>query len=87
MTSTGTVESRFEALGVESITTPAGTFQAVKIREETRETGSGTIGGATLNSTSESITFYWFVDGVGRVRTETTGSRMETTELQSYSIP
>jgi len=87
MTSTGTVESRFEVLGIESITTPAGTFQAVKIREETRENASGTIGGATLNSSSESITFYWFVEGVGRVRTETTGSRTETTELQAYSIP
>ena len=87
VTSLGQVTSNNEYLGDESITTPAGTFQAARIRVETTEQVQATFGGSTVTSSSQSVTIYWFVQGVGRVRSEASGSNTETTELQSYAIP
>jgi hypothetical protein len=86
-TGTGTSTSTYEAQGVESITTPAGTFQAMKIKSETNEDIQATFNGLAMNSSNAYETIYWFVEGVGLVRSETTGGYTETLELQSYSIP
>jgi hypothetical protein len=86
-TGTGTSTSTYEAQGVESITTPAGTFQAMKIKSETKEDIQATFNGLAMNSSNAYQTIYWFVEGVGLVRSETTGGYTETLELQSYSIP
>jgi hypothetical protein len=85
--SSGAVSSTYEAMGEESITTPAGTFQAIKIVSETKENVSAAIGGSPTISTNEYRDIFWFVEGIGRVRSETTGSHTETIELQSYNIP
>jgi hypothetical protein len=77
----------YEALGVESVTTPAGTFQAMKIQGQTKEDIQATFNGMAVNSSSEYQTIYWFAEGVGLVRSETTGSYLETVELQSYNLP
>ncbi len=86
-TGTGTSTSTYEALGVESITTPAGTFQAMKIKSETKEDIQATFNGLAANSSNAYQTIFWFVEGVGLVRSETTGGYTETLELQSYNIP
>jgi hypothetical protein len=86
-TGTGTSISTYEAQGVESITTPAGTFQAMKIQSETEEDIQATFNGLAANSSNAYQTIYWFVEGVGLVRSETTGGYTETLELQSYNIP
>lgn len=86
-TSTGTSTTIYEALGVEGITTPAGTFQAMKIKSQTKEDIQAMFNGTAANSSNEYQTMFWFVEGVGLVRSETTGSYTETMELQSYSIP
>jgi hypothetical protein len=86
-TGTGTSTSTYEAQGVESITTPAGTFQAMKIQSETEEDIQATFNGLAMNSSNAYETIYWFVEGVGLVRSETTGGYTETLELQSYNIP
>ena len=83
--SSGTVSSTYESMGEESITTPAGTFQAIKIVSETKE--NVTIGGSPTISTNEYQEIFWFVEGIGRVRSESTGSHSETIELQSFNIP
>lgn len=85
--SSGVATSSYEFLGEESITTPAGTFQAIKIRSSTKEDIQTTTGGSAVNSSNEYQTILWFVEGIGRVKSETTGSYTETIELQSYSIP
>lgn len=87
VTSLGVVTSNYEYLGDESITTPAGTFQAAKIRVEDNEQVQATFGGSPVNTTSQSVTIFWFVQGIGRVRSESSGNNPETTELQSYTIP
>ena len=87
ISSLGTAISTYEFLGMESITTPAGIFQAIKIKGDTKEDTQATVGGSVVNSSNEHQTMFWFVEGIGRVRSETTGSYTETMELQSYSIP
>ncbi len=86
-TGTGTSTTTYEALGPESITTPAGTFQAMKIKSETKEDIQATFNGLAANSSNAYQTIFWFVEGVGLVRSETTGGYTETLELQSYSLP
>jgi hypothetical protein len=86
-TSTGVSNTTYQAVGVESVTTPAGTFQAMKIQSQTKEDIQATFNGMAMNSTSEYQTIFWFAEGVGLIRSETTGSYTETVELQSYSIP
>jgi hypothetical protein len=85
-TGTGTSTSTYKAHGVESITTPAGTFQAMKIQSETEEDIQATFNSLAMNSSNAYQTIYWFVEGVGLVRSETTGGYTETLELQSYNI-
>jgi hypothetical protein len=85
--SSGVASSTYEFLGEESITVPAGTFQAIKIRSVTKEDIQTAAAGPGATVSNEYQTIFWFVEGVGRVKSETTGSYTETIELESYSIP
>jgi len=89
---TGDAQSSFEAIGNESVTVPAGTFDALKIRINTTINISGDFNGVSFPVSVSSPYDYWFVQGVGWVKAAGTGtvgdkSFTETIELQSYSIP
>ncbi|HJS20859.1 MAG TPA: hypothetical protein VJ785_19080 [Anaerolineales bacterium] len=89
---TGNAQSNFSAVGVESITVPAGTFDTLKIRVDTIINISGIFNGVSFPVTVTSPYDYWFVQGVGWVKASGTGSVggesfTETIELQSYNIP
>ncbi len=89
----GTISTAMQAVGTESVTVPAGTFDnAVKVQAATTikaQAGFGAISmpvDAVLNST------FWFAPGVGWIKSTTTGDLLgtalsTTTELQSYNIP
>jgi hypothetical protein len=77
-----TINSDFKALGYESVTVPAGTFQALKIEQSSS---------VTMNEvelmTSNSL--LWYVEGVGNVKAEQQAGGSETyiVQLISYDIP
>jgi hypothetical protein len=89
---TGNAQTSFTAIGVESVTVPAGTFEAMKIRVDSTINITGIFQGVSLPITVSSPYDYWFVQGVGWVKASGEGdvgdeSFTETIELQSYSIP
>ena len=88
----GTARNNFTAVGVESVTVPAGTFDAMKIKIDTTIDMKVSYKGLPLPVQFTSSYTYWFVQGVGWVKSSGTGniagqSYSETTELQSYSVP
>ena len=88
----GNAQTNFNALGNESVTVPAGTFDALKIEMDTTLNINVSAQGISVPVTFTSTYTYWFVQGVGWVKSSGTGnvagtSFSETTELQSYSIP
>lgn len=89
---TGNVQLSFNALGNESVTVPAGTFDALKIDVNTSVNVDVTYEGLTLPVTFTGSYTYWFAKGIGWVKATGTGNFLgssfsETTELQSYSVP
>ena len=92
MDATGDAKSNFQAVGVESVTVPAGTFDALKVHIDTTININGNFNGVSFPVTVSSPYDYWFVQGVGWVKASGTGnvsgqSFSETIELQSYNIP
>jgi len=92
MDASGDAQSTFQAVGFESVTVPAGTFDALKIRVDTTININGNFNGVSFPVTVSSPYDYWFVQGVGWVKASGTGnvsgaSFNETIELQSYNIP
>jgi hypothetical protein len=77
-----TIVSDFKALGYESVSVPAGTFQALKIEQSS----SVTMNGMDLLASSS---FLWYVEGVGNVKAEQQvgGSEKSVVQLISYNIP
>ena len=79
----GTIHLEFEAIGIESITVPAGTFDALAVNV-TADVGFG-------SSTLKYEGTDWFAAGVGRVLSigEMSGSVTSSYQLEliSYSIP
>lgn len=89
---TGSAQSSFTAIAVESVTVPAGTFEAMKIRVDSTINITGIFQGVSVPFTVTSPYDYWFAQGVGWVKASGTGlvedeSFNETIELQSYNIP
>ena len=89
---TGTAQMNFTAEGNESVTVPAGTFDALRIQVDTTLNVSASYEGITLPVTFTGAHTYWFAPGVGWVKSTGTGNFLaasfsETTELQSYNIP
>jgi hypothetical protein len=88
----GTAQMNFAALGNESVTVPAGTFDAMKVQIDTTLSVDANYEGLTLPVTFSGTYTYWFAPGVGWVRASGTGNFLaasfsETTELQRYNIP
>jgi hypothetical protein len=89
---TGAVSTQFEALGMESVTVPAGTFDAMKVEGTSTVKVAASYHGLSLPITSIVKTTFWFAPGVGWVKSSETGELAGTavssvTELQSYNIP
>lgn len=76
------------AIALESVTVPAGTFQALRvdcvITMEISVTADGIPFNTVINSTSTS----WYAPGLGMIKTVTSGNGLDSTiELISYTIP
>lgn len=89
---TGNAQSSFNALGNESVTVPAGTFDALKIQIDTTLNINVSVQGVSVPVTFSGSYTYWFVKDVGWVKASGTGSISgtsfsETIELQWYNIP
>lgn len=86
---TGTLTYNFQAIGLEQVTVPAGTFNAMKI--QVNANSEDVKSGVPINITADG--FYWFAPGVGRVKASekvsANGSLVSDVEgaLQSYHIP
>jgi hypothetical protein len=89
---TGSAQSSFTAVGMESVTVPAGTFEAMKVRVDSTINITGVFQGVSVPITITTPYDYWFAPGVGWVKASGTGdvageSFTETIELQAYNIP
>jgi hypothetical protein len=89
---TGDAQMNFSAIGNESVTVPAGTFDALKVEVNVTLNVNATYGGITLPVSFSGKYTYWFAPNVGWVKASGTGNVLgssfsDTTELQSYSIP
>jgi hypothetical protein len=79
------VSETWTATGIESVTVPAGTFEALRVdgNESVSMTGMGQDVNVTVNMT------YWYAKGVGVVRYTSTTSEGSSSggELTSYTVP
>ncbi len=88
----GGAQNNFTAVGMESVTVPAGTFDAMKIKVDTTVNMTASYKGLSIPVKFTASYTYWFAQGVGWVKAAGTGnaagaSFSETTELQSYKVP
>lgn len=89
---TGNAQTSFTAGGNESVTVPAGTFDALKIQIDTTLNINVSVQGVSVPVSFSGSYNYWFVQGLGWVKASGSGSMAdssfsETIELQSYSVP
>lgn len=80
------------AIGIESITVPAGTFDAMKIDIITTININMNMGGSEIPVTFSSTSTSWFVKDVGWIKSDSASefsgfSFTDSLELASYSIP
>jgi hypothetical protein len=88
----GNAQMNFSAIGNESVTVPAGTFDALKVAVNVTLNVDATYEGITLPVSFSGEYTYWFAPNVGWVKSSGTGNVLgssftDTTELQSYNIP
>ena len=89
---TGNAQMNFSAIGNESVTVPAGTFEALRVEVDVTLNVDATYEGLTLPVSFSGTYTYWFAPNVGWVKSSGTGNVLgssfsDTTELQSYKIP
>jgi hypothetical protein len=88
----GSVISDFTALGTESVTVAAGTFDAMKVEVHTTFDALVEFQGTSVPVMFISTSTSWFAQGVGWLRSESSSEFMgqpttETVELQWFNIP
>lgn len=88
----GTVDYSAQAVAIETINVPAGSFEAIKIEFDLTFNINASVSGLTVPVTMTGVTTSWYAPGVGWVRSvdnsEFMGSAISTTiELTSYNIP
>ena len=77
-----------KAIGMESVTVEAGTFDAMRVECQTTMNLSLSMGDVPIQNTLNLTGTNWYAEGVGLVKTLTTGLGFDsTTELISYTIP
>jgi hypothetical protein len=87
---TGDVSYSANAVGTESVTTPAGTFDAIKVEIQQNFNVTADLSGVSVPVAFTGTTTTWYAPGVGMVKSIVTIDLMESTttvELQSYTIP
>ena len=90
--SSGVYSVTMQEMGRETITVPAGTFEAVKIQSNSTIDISTSFEGIEVPVKFNGTTISWYVPGIGFVKSVENGdfggtAFAATTELQSYSIP
>jgi len=88
----GSVSSTFQVLGVESISVPAGAFDATKIQVNSKYTVNTSFQGFPMPLNFSSATIMWYAPYVGWVKSiensDFGGAPYSSTiELQSYRLP
>ena len=77
-----------KAIGIESVTVEAGTFDAMRVECQTTMNISIAMGDVPIQSTLDLTGTNWYAEGVGLIKTLTTGMGFDsTTELVAYNIP
>jgi hypothetical protein len=76
------------AIGGESVTVQAGTFDAMRVDCQTNINITITMSGQDIQNAIEFSSSNWYAENVGLVKTTTSGSGLDSTiELISYNIP
>jgi hypothetical protein len=91
-TASGSAQAIFNAIGTESVTVPAGGFDAMKIEVESLVDLNVAYEGLNVPVTYTATYMYWFAPGIGWVKASGNANMVgqsftENIELQSYSIP
>lgn len=82
------VTSNCKAIGVESVTVEAGTFDAMRVECQNTMEVSLKLTDVPMQTTINLTGISWYVENIGMVKNSTTGSGLDsTTELVSYNIP
>ncbi|HEY0426507.1 MAG TPA: hypothetical protein VGC76_01750 [Pyrinomonadaceae bacterium] len=83
----GTVDGAGEILGEETVTVPAGTFQALKVRTVTKMNITVKVGGTSMPNQFSLETLTWFAKDIGKVKSVNTlgGTNVGSTELLSIN--
>jgi hypothetical protein len=82
------VTSDCKAIGVESVTVQAGTFDAMRVECQNKMEVSLKMGETPIATTITLTGVNWYVENIGMVKSTTTGSGLDSTiELLSYTIP
>ncbi len=88
VTADGTDTTKFTAVGLESVTVPAGTFRAMRIDVVTVFTIETTVSGTTVPVTLNITGSAWYAPGIGMVKTvSTTEGIASMIVLTAYTIP
>lgn len=89
-TTQGTVTLAFTAVNLETVTTPAGSFQALRIDSKVQFDLTVTVGNITSPVSFTAVTSAWYAPGVGMVKStsadDTLGGTI-TIELAAYNLP
>jgi hypothetical protein len=90
--SSGTYSVSMKELGRETVTVPAGTFEAIKIQSNSTVDIIATFEGLEVPIKFDGASITWYAPGVGYVKSVESGdfggeAFSAITELQSYSIP
>jgi len=88
----GVYSVTMQELGQETVTVPAGTFDAIKIQSNSAVDIMSSFGGSDVPIKFNGTTITWYMPGVGYVKVVENGDFggeffSATTELQSYNIP
>ncbi|MFT3893814.1 MAG: hypothetical protein QM730_19460 [Anaerolineales bacterium] len=82
------VTSDCKAIGVESVTVEAGTFDAMRVECQNVMKISIQMGASPIDTTITLTGVSWYAENIGLVKNTITGSGLDsTTELTSYNIP
>jgi len=90
--SSGTYSVSMKELGRETVTVPAGTFEAIKVQSNSTVDIISAFAGNEVPIKFNGITITWYAPGIGYVKSVENGdfggtAFSATTELQSYNIP
>lgn len=82
------VETTCTVIGMEAVSVPAGTFEALRVECAVQMLITATVEGTSFDTNLSSITTSWYAPKVGMVKSATVGGGLDsTTELTSYSLP